>query len=116
MHLDPVQCLPDDGCAGTLIGRVWRPGVGPSVAALRDGGVFDITRAAPTVAGLLNEADPVAHRHGRRATAHRRCRRNPRQQRRRSPRPGAALVLLAPIDLQASRRPASPSSAACWSG
>jgi fumarylacetoacetate (FAA) hydrolase family protein len=60
MHLDPVRCLPDDGCAGTLIGRVWRPGVGPSVAALRDGGVFDITRAAPTVAGLLNETDPVA--------------------------------------------------------
>ena len=60
MHLDPKFCLPDDLCAGTLTGRVWLPAVGPAVVALRDGGVFDISESAPTCAGLLNEADPVA--------------------------------------------------------
>ena len=55
-----ASCLPDDGCTGTLIGRVWLPGVGPAVVAVRAEGVFDITPQAPTCAGLLNEADPVA--------------------------------------------------------
>jgi fumarylacetoacetate (FAA) hydrolase family protein len=58
LQLDRAKCLPEDGCAGTLIGRVWLPGEGPAVVALRDDGVFDISRAAPTVAGLLNEPDP----------------------------------------------------------
>jgi len=57
---DPARILPEDGCAGTLIGRVWMPGEGPAVILVRDDGVFDISRAAPTVAGLLNEAEPVA--------------------------------------------------------
>jgi fumarylacetoacetate (FAA) hydrolase family protein len=60
MQLDPRSCLPDDGCAGTLVGRVWLPGEGPAVVAVRDDGVFDISRSAATCAGLLNEPDPVA--------------------------------------------------------
>ena len=60
LELDPDKCVPADGCAGTLIGRVWLPGEGPAVVLLRNDGVFDISRAAPTVAGLLNEPDPLA--------------------------------------------------------
>ena len=59
LDLNPTKCLPDDGCAGTLIGRVWLPGEGPAVVMLRDDGIFDISRTAPTVAGLLNEPDPL---------------------------------------------------------
>ena len=55
MVLDPAASLPADGVAGTLIGRVWLPGEGPAVVVVREEGVFDISRAAPTVAGLLNE-------------------------------------------------------------
>jgi fumarylacetoacetate (FAA) hydrolase family protein len=54
-----AEILPEDGFAGTLIGRVNTP-AGPSVVAVRQDGVFDITAAAPTVADLCNAADPVA--------------------------------------------------------
>ena len=54
-----AEILPQDGTAGTLIGRVQRP-AGPSVVAVRAEGVFDITPPAPTVADLCNAADPVA--------------------------------------------------------
>jgi fumarylacetoacetate (FAA) hydrolase family protein len=57
--------LPDDGTAGTLVGRVWRPAgggkpAGPSVVAIRAGGVFDITGTAPTSSALLNMPDAAA--------------------------------------------------------
>ena len=43
---------------GIYIGRVWRPGIGPSVVHLRDGNVWDITCPKfPTVAALLEEGD-----------------------------------------------------------
>jgi fumarylacetoacetate (FAA) hydrolase family protein len=51
--------LPDDGTAGTLVGRVRRK-AGPSVVAVRAEGVFDITGAVPTMADLCNADDPVA--------------------------------------------------------
>jgi fumarylacetoacetate (FAA) hydrolase family protein len=54
-----AEILPEDGCAGTLVGRV-QTAAGPSVVAVRPDGVFDISRAAPTVADLCNAADPVA--------------------------------------------------------
>ncbi|WP_421998377.1 fumarylacetoacetate hydrolase family protein [Reyranella sp.] len=53
-----AEILPEDGTTGTLIGRVQGPD-GPCVVAVRAGGVFDITRAVPTVADLCNAADPV---------------------------------------------------------
>lgn len=54
-----AEILPEDGTAGTLIGRAMTA-AGPSVVAVRAGGVFDVTAAAPTVADLCNAADPVA--------------------------------------------------------
>jgi fumarylacetoacetate (FAA) hydrolase family protein len=54
-----ADILPEDGTAGTLIGRVQRKD-GPSVVSVRSDGVFDITAAVPTVADLCNAADPVA--------------------------------------------------------
>ena len=61
-HLTPAAALPKDGTSGTLIGRAWLPGdpPGPAVVAIRDDGVFDLGRAAPTVSELLNADDPVA--------------------------------------------------------
>jgi fumarylacetoacetate (FAA) hydrolase family protein len=51
--------LPDDGIAGTLIGRV-QGRAGPSVVSIGADGVFDITAAVPTTADLCNAADPVS--------------------------------------------------------
>jgi fumarylacetoacetate (FAA) hydrolase family protein len=61
-YLTPAGALPADGTAGTLVGRAWVPEAvpGPSVVALRDGGVFDLSRAAPTITDVLNADDPVA--------------------------------------------------------
>ena len=53
-----AEILPEDGYAGTLIGRV-ETAAGPSVVAVRQDGVFDITAAALTIADLCNAADPV---------------------------------------------------------
>jgi fumarylacetoacetate (FAA) hydrolase family protein len=60
MKLDPKTTLPEDGFAGTLIGRVWLPAEdGPGLVVIRAHGVFDITRYAPTVSGLLEGSDPL---------------------------------------------------------
>ena len=61
-----MNWLPEDKMTGTLVGRAWIPGVGagqlagPSVVALREGGVFDLSQAVPTMSGLLESADPAA--------------------------------------------------------
>jgi fumarylacetoacetate (FAA) hydrolase family protein len=60
LDLDPTRSLPQDGCAGTLIGRAWLPGEGPAVVLAHADGVFDLSPVAPTVAGLLNHPDPPA--------------------------------------------------------
>ena len=57
--------LPDDGSAGTLVGRAWIPAsagavAGPSVVAIRAGGVFDLSRDFATMSGLLERAHPAA--------------------------------------------------------
>jgi len=48
---------------GTFVGRAWRPDVeGPSLVAIRDGELIDVTsRAVPTMRDLLDLDDPVAH-------------------------------------------------------
>ncbi|MGI9425751.1 MAG: fumarylacetoacetate hydrolase family protein [Hyphomicrobiaceae bacterium] len=52
-HMTVAATLPADGTAGALAGRVWRPDVGgPSVAAVREDGVYDISQHAPTVRDL----------------------------------------------------------------
>jgi fumarylacetoacetate (FAA) hydrolase family protein len=60
--LRPEAALPADGTEGTLVGRAWVPGhpAGPSVVALRNGGVYDISASAPTMSDLCNDVDPVA--------------------------------------------------------
>ena len=55
----PRQTLPVDGFDGALAGRVWRPGIGPSVVAIRQEGVFDISSAAPTMSRLAAMDDPA---------------------------------------------------------
>ena len=61
-----MSLLPTDAADGTLLGRVWNPTVdGPSVVAIRNGRVLDITsRTAPTVRDICeldNPAEYVAH-------------------------------------------------------
>jgi fumarylacetoacetate (FAA) hydrolase family protein len=58
---DPVTTLPSDGTAGALVGRVWRPELGgPSVVAVRDDGLYDVTAEFATVSDLCEAADPAA--------------------------------------------------------
>ena len=64
-HQTHPQILPDDGLAGTLVGRVWLPVtgadglVGPAVVALRPEGVFDLSQHYPTMSTLLESPDPA---------------------------------------------------------
>ena len=54
-------CLPEDAATAALAGRVWRPELrGPAVVAVRDGMVFDVSRAFPTMRDLCEAADPAA--------------------------------------------------------
>lgn len=57
----PASLLPEDGLAGTLVGRVWVPGdhAGPAVVALRPEGVFDLSRVYPTMSTLLDADQPA---------------------------------------------------------
>ncbi|WP_432042982.1 fumarylacetoacetate hydrolase family protein [Streptomyces cadmiisoli] len=57
---DAETTLPDDGTEGALVGRVWRPGLGPSVVAVRQDGVYDVTAAFATVRDLCETSDPAA--------------------------------------------------------
>src|SRR5579871_329659 len=60
MNLQPV--LPEDSAQAALAGRVWRPDVaGPSVVAVRDGVLIDVSRTFPTLRDLC-EADAPADR------------------------------------------------------
>ncbi|WP_230530162.1 fumarylacetoacetate hydrolase family protein [Microvirga roseola] len=56
---EPAKILPVDGFRGALAGRVWRPGLGPSVVAIREEGVFDISSSCPTMSGLAATVDPA---------------------------------------------------------
>jgi fumarylacetoacetate (FAA) hydrolase family protein len=60
ISLNAAAILPDDATAGTLVGRVWLPSAsGPSVVAVRDGGLYDVTSRFPTVSLLAEESDPA---------------------------------------------------------
>jgi fumarylacetoacetate (FAA) hydrolase family protein len=52
--------LPADRFAGALAARVWRPDVkGPSVVAIREDGIFDISAAFPTMRDLCEASSPA---------------------------------------------------------
>lgn len=55
----PTAALPADAGSATLVGRVWRPGAGPSVVAVRSGALIDVTAAFRTVRDLTEAADPA---------------------------------------------------------
>lgn len=58
--IDAVSVLPEDGFAGTLIGRVWRRDVdGPAVVRLDAGGVHDISSLFSTVSALCETDEPA---------------------------------------------------------
>ncbi|MDR7304870.1 fumarylacetoacetate hydrolase family protein [Rhodoferax saidenbachensis] len=60
MQLTPENTLPVDGTKGALAARIWRDDQqGPSVVALRDGQVVDITRSYPTMRDLCETPDPA---------------------------------------------------------
>ncbi len=55
-----LPALPDDAAMAALAGRVWRPDrAGPSVVAIRDGGVFDISPVFATMRDLCEAGDPA---------------------------------------------------------
>ena len=56
MSLAASDILPADGCAGTLVGRVWMDD-GPYVVAVHEGGLFDLSALAPTISDLLDLDD-----------------------------------------------------------
>jgi fumarylacetoacetate (FAA) hydrolase family protein len=60
-HMTLARTLPEDHAEAALAGRVWRPDVGgPSVVAIRNGRVVDVTRVASTMAQLCEAPDPAA--------------------------------------------------------
>ena len=60
LDLREETTLPADGFAGALAARVWRPEVkGPSVVAIRETGVFDISAAFPTMRDLCETPSPA---------------------------------------------------------
>jgi fumarylacetoacetate (FAA) hydrolase family protein len=93
--------LPQDGTAGALAGRVWRPDAGgPSVVAVRGDDLVDVTRAFPTMRDLCESRDPAAalkDAQGERIGSLRDVLANTPPETRDSGTPW----LLAPIDLQA---------------
>ena len=61
MRITKDLTLPADAARATLAGRAWRADVqGPAVVAVRADGVYDVTRAAPTMRDLCEAENPVA--------------------------------------------------------
>jgi fumarylacetoacetate (FAA) hydrolase family protein len=56
---DDANILPTDAAAAALVGRIWRPGIGPSVVAVRPDGIIDISHRFPTIRDLCEESDPA---------------------------------------------------------
>ena len=60
LNLTEAITLPDDGFAGALAARVWLPDAdGPSVAAVREDGVFDISAGFATMRDLCESPSPA---------------------------------------------------------
>ena len=70
LEIDPRRCLPDDGTAGTLIGRCWLPGAhaGPAVVVVREQGVFDLSARWPISCAVPAVPTPTHRACWRRST------------------------------------------------
>jgi fumarylacetoacetate (FAA) hydrolase family protein len=101
LHAALHAILPEDAAAATLAGRIWRPDAGgPSVVAIRDGLVFDVSKAFPTTRDLCEADDPAGalrHATGENLGSLEAVLANTPPETRDPQRPW----LLAPIDLQA---------------
>ena len=53
MPFNLSQTLPEDAADALLIGRLWQPGVGPTVVACHDGMLLDLSRLGATVSQLF---------------------------------------------------------------
>ncbi len=62
MQLSPVDILPHDSDAGTLVGRVWidGPQAGPRTCVFREGDLHDLSALAPTLSDLFDVPDVAA--------------------------------------------------------
>ena len=62
MMLSAREILPEGGLTGTLVGRVWidAPHGGPRTIVVREDGVFDLSRLAPTLSDLFDLSDAAA--------------------------------------------------------
>src|SRR6201996_3298819 len=61
ISLNAASVLPEDGAAGSLVGRAWLPdAAGASVVAIRADGVYDVTASFPTVSTLAETPNPAA--------------------------------------------------------
>ena len=59
-HLDFSDTLPTDAADALLVGRMWQPGIGPTVVACHGGALFDLSRVAPTTSQLFELDAPAA--------------------------------------------------------
>ena len=59
-NLSPATSLPRDADRATLIGRIWQPGIGPTLVAVHEGGLHDLSHLAPTLSDLLEAEAPPA--------------------------------------------------------
>ena len=57
---DAGRVLPATADAAVLVGRLWAPGRGPRLVAVAGGRLADITALGPTMADLIERADPAA--------------------------------------------------------
>jgi fumarylacetoacetate (FAA) hydrolase family protein len=60
MMLDFNETLPTDAADALLVGRLWQPGVGPTVVACHGGALLDLSRVAPTTSQLFDLDAPAA--------------------------------------------------------
>lgn len=58
--LSAAATLPLDAERASLAGRVWRPGIGPSVVRIRAGRMDDVTASFATIRDLCEVPDPAA--------------------------------------------------------
>ena len=59
LELSSATALPQDVGEASLVGRVWRPGRGPSVVRVRGARLEDVTATFPTVRDLCEATDPA---------------------------------------------------------